>query len=383
MTKNKIIQIIIILILIISFYSFFKINNLNYQKHNDIKKSFVKHPENLPTKNTAKNTAFWFKNLRADIYWLESIQYVWSNAIWADYKKYLFTMLDIITELNPYFKHPYIIWQLLLPEYNQRYEDLDKNDQKKYINQSEELWLKWIKNFCDENKIKLIIKQTDLRKIWSEEKYKNPCKEYELPYYLAYIYHFYKKDPKTASIYYKITSANEDSLEWAKVLAAIMTWRWGEREKSYFMFLNIAQSVEKNNLVCNKFSSELEKVGIEIFINKNFTLNKQILKNISHSRDLLFGKFSEEREEDLLWDTKCWNYLNKAIRELNLEYIEKADELYFKKYNKHSLDASELLKKWFINYLPLDYQQYDDYWIIYEYDNETKNYNYSLWSYNK
>jgi hypothetical protein len=39
-------------------------------------------------------------------------------------------MLDLITELNPYFYHPYKIGLLLLPDYNSRYENLDKNTQE-------------------------------------------------------------------------------------------------------------------------------------------------------------------------------------------------------------------------------------------------------------
>ena len=383
MIKNKIKKIITLIFIIISIYSFYKINSLNYLKHKEIKKNLINHPENLPTINTAKNTAFWFKNMKADIYWLESIQYIWANAIWAEYKKYLFSILNIITELNPYFKHPYIIGQLLLPDYNERYEKLSKKDQKKYINQSEELWLKWIKNFCNKEKIKLIKNENDLRKIWTQKKYLNPCKDYEIPYYLAYIYHFYKKDPKTAATYYKIASANENSIDWAKVLAAIMTWRWWDREKSYFMFLNIAQTIDKKDKSCKQFAINLENVWVEIFINKKIPLNNNILKNIYYSRDSLLWKFSEDQEEKLLWDTSCWNYINKAIRELNLKFIEDWDKKYFKKYKKHSKNALELYEKWFISFLPKDYQQYNDYSIIYEYDNEINNYNYTLWNYNE
>jgi hypothetical protein len=44
-------------------------------------------------------------------------------------------MIDLITELNPYFEHPYSIGQLLLPSYNERYEDLDKNEQERNIDE--------------------------------------------------------------------------------------------------------------------------------------------------------------------------------------------------------------------------------------------------------
>jgi hypothetical protein len=40
-------------------------------------------------------------------------------------------MLDLITELNPYFEHPYTIGQLLLPSYNERYEKLSVEEQNR------------------------------------------------------------------------------------------------------------------------------------------------------------------------------------------------------------------------------------------------------------
>jgi hypothetical protein len=67
-----------------------------------------------------------------------------------------------------------------------------------------------MKNFCDAEKVELIKQEDDLEKIWNDEKYKNPCKQFMIPYYLAYIYYYYKHEPKTAANYYKIASAVED-----------------------------------------------------------------------------------------------------------------------------------------------------------------------------
>jgi hypothetical protein len=73
--------------------------------------------------------------------------------------------------------------------------------------------LKGIKNFCDKKKLKLIKEEFNLQKIWTQEKYKDPCKSYDIPYYLAYIYYFYKKEPLKAAYYYKVASSNTDSPE--------------------------------------------------------------------------------------------------------------------------------------------------------------------------
>ena len=375
-------KIITTVLLVWALYSFYQINTLNYKKHIEIKRSYIEHPENLPTKEAALNSSFWFKNLKADIYWLKTIQYIWWNAIWSEYKKYLYAMIDLITELNPFFEHPYTIGQLLLPSFNTRYENLTDIEQEKHIDQWVALWLKWIENFCDPDKIELIKNENDLNKIWTEDKYKNPCREYNIPNYLAYIYFYYKHDPKTAADYYKVASAIEDWLTGSRIMAAIMSWKWWNREKSYFMFLNIAKFIDSEDEVCLEFAWNLEKVWAEIFINKRVDLNWKILENIWELRKKVFWEFSEEMEEEILSDTKCWNYLNKAIRELNLEYIERAEVKYFTEKKEHSYNAKDLFDEWYIDYLPIDFQQYEDSWIIYIYNDEIKNYDYKMWNYN-
>jgi hypothetical protein len=166
-------------------------------------------------------------------------------------------------------------------------------------------------------------------------------------------------------------------------MAAIMSWKGWNREKSYFMFLNIAKFIETDDEVCLKFASDLEQVWAEVFINKRVPLNWEILKNIWEARNKIFWEFSKEKEEDVLSDTKCWNYLNKAIREINLEYIERANKVYEEKNWESSINAKQLFEDWYMNYLPIDFQQYEDYWIIYEYNKDTWNYDYRMWDYDE
>ena len=373
-------KITLIIVLLTIFVWFFSVNKLNYWKNKQIKQNLIKHPENLPKKEVAKYSSFWFKNLRADIYWLQTIQYIGWNVIWAEYKKYLYKILDLITELNPFFEKPYIIWSLLLPSYNHRYEDLSKEEQQRNIDEAEKIWLKGVKNFCNLKKVKIIWEENNLKKIWTEDRYKNPCKSYDPPYYLAFIYYFYKKDLEKASYYYKIASANEDSLEWAKILAAIMQWKSGNREKSYFMFLNMAKYIESEDKVCSKFASELENLWTWVF-SWNIKLSWDLVKWLEESREKVFGKF-EEDEKEVLSDTKCSNYVNKATREFNLYYIEKANKAFKKENNWASAtDAKELFDKWYIKFLPTDFQQYKDYGVVYKYDSELGNFDYKMGSY--
>jgi len=56
--QNKIIITIIAILILITLSLFYKQNLINYEKHNEIKMSYVKHPENLPTKEAALRTSF-------------------------------------------------------------------------------------------------------------------------------------------------------------------------------------------------------------------------------------------------------------------------------------------------------------------------------------
>lgn len=371
-------KIIIIVFITIFLFSFFKINENNYLRHLEIKENLVNHPENLPSKDIAKATAFWFKNVRADIYWMETIQYIGSNVFHSEYKKYLFSILDLVTELNPYFEKPYIIWQLLLPSYQKEYEIIDEEEQKWHTDEAIKIWLKWVTNFCDIEKIELIDKENDLLKIWNADIYKNPCLSYKVPYYLAYIYFFYKNDPINSAKYYKISSANSDSVEWAKTMSAIMQWKWWNREKSFFMFLNLAKFIEPENEVCNLLWNELESIWVDWFLTKKLEIDGSLLKKIENIRKVAFANVEQKELTD---ESKCTNYINKAIRELNLDYIERINDNFLKETWKNSFDAMELFNKWYLDYLPTDFQQYDDMWIIYKFNPDTNHYDYDMWRY--
>lgn len=106
-------------------------------------------------------------------------------------------------------------------------------------------------------KVEAIKQEEDLQKIWSNEYLRNPCQTYSIPYYLAYIYYFYKQDPITASSYYKVASANDDAVSGAKVMAAIMQGKGGNRQKAFLMFLNIAKFIEDNES-CQTYAKDVE-----------------------------------------------------------------------------------------------------------------------------
>lgn len=380
MKKTKLLLTLFVLLFIIpAFVTLsFKIWTINYEKHREIRENVVSHPDLLPNKEMSKLTSFGFANARADLYRMEAIQYIWWNAMSAEYKKYLYAILDIITQLNPYFDHPYIVWELLLPDYNERYENRSKEEQNKNLQQAEALWLKWVANFCDAKKVELIKWEYDLSKLWSEDKYKNPCKSDMIPYYLAYIYYFYFHEPLKAADYYKVSSANTDSLEWSKILAAIMQGKWWDREKSIIMFLNMAKTVE-NNKLCQTYSSTLEQILLWVF-NWNYKLTGKFIKDVDDKRIEINKELSKwaDAEKTAMDDTKCVNYINKSVREINLYYIEQANKKYKVDKWADAENAKILFDAWYIDYLPVDFQKSGKSFIIYKFDKETGNFDYEL-----
>lgn len=375
--KSIVKKFFLIILLWCIFWSFYVINGQNYITIKTNKYALVEHPEFLPTPQIAKATSFWFSNLRADWYWLETIQYIWGNAIWSQYKKYLFEMIDIITDLNPFFEKPYLIGQLLLPSYNENYEDLSSQQLDEYNKKAEILWLKWMQNFCDEEKMQQIFKENDLTSIWNEQKYSNPCKSMDLPFGQWFLYYFYLKDPLKSAQYYKVASANKDALEWARIMSAIMSGKGWEREKSIIMFLTLADSTGEKNEVCEVISNEIQWLAYGIF-QEWIPLTWQIMEALNMTRKQYFD-YNEDLEQQVkLWDN-CSNYINKSVREFNLYYIELADKKYLEEKGEHSRNAKQLFEEWYLEYLPIDFQQYTDYGIIYYFNDETNNYDYKMW----
>ena len=368
------------ILLIFSLISFYLINELNYKKIREIKLNIVEHPENLPTIEVAKNTSFWFANLKANLYWLETIQYIWWNAVSSEYKKYLYSMLNIITELDPYFKHPYNIWTLLLPSYNKRYENLTQKEKNINTEQAIKIGKKWINTFCDIKKLEAIKNEYNFYELKNNEKFKNPCTNYKIPYNLAFVYFHYLKQPDIASYYYRVAYANENSIEWAKIMASIMKWKWWDREKAFFMFLNMASESEDENIICKNFSKELLKASKNIEWKIFLREDTLFIKQIEEFRKKIFPK--KESKDKIADNLSCITFLDKAVRELNLNYIEIANQNFKEKTWENATNAKKLYQKWFLHFLPTDPQSNEvNTNIIYYYNDDTKNYDYRSWNY--
>jgi hypothetical protein len=62
-------------------------------------------------------------------------------------------------------------------------------------------------------KVNFIENEYDFQKIKNNDKFKNPCKSYKIPYNLAFIYYHYLHNPDKASFYYRVAYANDDTIE--------------------------------------------------------------------------------------------------------------------------------------------------------------------------
>lgn len=89
------------------------------------------------------------------------------------------------------------------------------------------------------------------------------------------------------------------------------------------------------------------------------------------------------QKKKIILENGCINYLNKAVREFNLAFLDEANTRYFEKYNTYALTPEELQKKGMIQYIPKDYQQYDWYGIVYKYNTKTWKFDYTMDSYEK
>ena len=376
-------KLLVFLLVIVSLGVFVYSSGINYQQHTEIKKSLVNHPEFIPGSEMAMISAGGFQNIVADSYWLSAIQYIGSNALGSEYKAYLYAMLNLITDLNPHFTFPYQIGELLLPTYNERYENLSEAEIQKNTDQGISIGLKGIKNNCDAIKVEKAKKEYDLKKLWTDESYKNACRDPMIPYYLAYIHYWNLRDGRGASEYYRIASTSTDAPTGARIMAAIMQGKSGDREKAIIMLLSLAESIEgQKNTLCQELSRELGTSLMSAF-SANATLTGNGLRMIESARQEIVKKLGDpelSKENIQNMDNFCSTYLNKAVREMNLAYLEQADIRYFNDKKEHASTPSILLQNKYIDHIPVDFQQDTEnkQGIEYYYDRENRNWDYRM-----
>ncbi len=369
----------------LAFWVFFLIGTgANQDVYRKIRFSIVNHPEFIPSSETVQIGAGGFQTLVGDFYWLGAIQYIGDNAVSADYKKYLGKMLGLITDLSPNFTYPTQIGLLLLPEVNERYENISPSDAKTRVQEAIGLGEKTIRATCDMKKVDQIKNEFDLEKLYADPALKNACTDGMIPYYLAYVENWSNNNPERASAWYKVAGNQDDAPKGARIMSAIMQGKSGDREKSIFMFLTLAEGLDPApDGLCRQLSQELQGVLLGAF-QKGIPLNKTFLQSVEIARKAAQDSLGEKQEEIEKTDISafCSSYLNKAVREMNLRYIEMADVRYFKDYALHAPNAKFLFDYGYLDFLPRDYQkQSDEFEIIYVWDAERKRWDFEMGKY--
>jgi hypothetical protein len=179
--------------------------------HRKIKRSLVDHPEFIPNSDTVRISSMGMQAIIADFYWLSAIQYIGANALGAEYKEYLATMLELVTDLSPHFTYPYQIGMLLLPDFNERYETIDKTTQKKHIEEALRLGKKGIEKNCNMDKLSKIREVYDLKMLFTDTSLSEGCTDAMIPYHLAYVSYWSNNDPLEASYWYRVAGTHKEA----------------------------------------------------------------------------------------------------------------------------------------------------------------------------
>lgn len=329
--------------------------------HDTVAQNLVTHPEFIPAANDVRLVSSGFDNMIADFYWLSAIQYVGENAFGADYKKYLYELLTLVTDLHPHFTTPYEVGLLLLPEMNARYETITDAQQKANIEKGIMLGERGMSRTCDAAKISRILAEPELAKVWTDPSYANPCANPMLPYYLAYVEYYDKQNPEKSSDYYRIAAANSDAPTGARIMSAIMRGKSGNREKSILMFLSIAESLAgEKAAACGEAARLLRsRLLVPFAEGDKGEIPGEFIKKVDELRVEAVGKLQEKIDSGTS-DMACSTHLGKAVRELNLEYLVRKDREFVARTGKTIADAYELKKAGGIDYLPKDFQKLDE-----------------------
>ncbi len=167
-------------------------------------------------------------------------------------------------------------------------------------------------------------------------------------------------------------------------MSAIMQGKTGDREKAIIMFLSLAETMDPNpESICSKITSELRDVLTTAFA-KGTQLTPQFLQKIEEIRANAKKSLGEKQEEIDKTDVSsyCSSYFDKSVREMNLKYLQDADERFFADVKDHAINAKELFDKKYIPYLPRDYQkQSEEFEVIYFYNRKIKNWDFEMGKY--
>jgi len=229
------------------------------------------------------------QSLLADWLLIKWVQFAGNgNQRW--FEEDLYVYLDMLSDLQPYWEYPYVLGESLLPR--QRADavfvwswDLDISWEnaiaygEKWVGfLCDDGWLDWW-NMSEKEFMKLWIEKWDKWLSWG-------CQSASLPHNLAFVYYHYLWDAINAVRYYRLEALSTGFSNASLMMSAIVMWNVWEHQKSAMMWFE-------------KFEMEMSLWNEEKLVQK---------------------------------------YLNKALFEMSLSWIEDAVELAWERC-EHDLEC--------------------------------------------
>lgn len=306
--KHKHKKIFYIISIFLCGASFFFLRNVLWNYYNDFEKQKISAPTFIPSEKYYQYTNIGFQAVRSESLRIQLWQLIAKNIFTQWYKDYLGVYIERITSIYPEFSSPYISAQLLLPGENEKYRNIDDSQLEKNNQTAVEISLKWIKHFCDSEKLKQVNFDFITKNIYLE-----PCRNTLIPYYLWYIYFVYLWENEKASYRYTVAASHKDAIPWAKNLALIMQSKAWKNHIAYELYLSMLEtSAQKSqNKECLEIHKILKKRDFE-----KYPLTLQDQGYLTKIAETLYPILWENQDQ-----SSCSYYAGRAIRELNLWYL--------------------------------------------------------------
>ena len=328
-----------------------------YREYRELSEYRRLNPDFLPNANTIRLSDAGHDTTYADILWINLIQYIWDNAGNGTFRNYLNPLITGITDLSPHFSSPYNLALILSPILSK--EKPSYIEERKLSESALEIGKKWIQMTCDQNKIKLILKEEASKKLWDNESLKDPCEDGILPYNIAYTASELSHTDDAES-YYKIASMNHDSPLASRFLGTLARAKEGDHLSSAEKFLLISiEWYDEDPYICKTLALEI------LTSMKRDAPLKEIISHLREKEKKLIP--SKDTKNPLATSgTSCNESLVRAMKQLYLGYIA---EVGLKKPD--ITEASDLVQAWLLDTIPSTLEQ--DGWDVTRTD--------SLWKY--
>lgn len=344
---------------------------VNYPPHRVVVRAKAEHPTLIPGRTALDIFGGGFRILAAHAAYIRSMQYVGSFLRTSEYKLHLFDLYSAITDLDPQYADVYVRGPLLLA-FSEKSEPFSQDQKKAFAQQGVQLAKKGIQYMCDPVKLAAAAGTgVNLGDLATHPSTANPCGKYDdIPYYLAYILYRYIQDEASAAYWYRIAAAHSATPVVAKYMATMMQGRAGDREKAALTFLSL--SVEQGDQECRAIASTTTDLLYPVLRDGADTrLNRTLLRTLTQT--LL------QLRQQLGAGDLCQQNFGRALREMNLLYVERADKEFFLAKKRHAVDADELLRTGFIEILPVDPESSPQQRALYYWDKKVSHWSWGFY----